>query len=118
MVSLHQSLLLESLLVRRYWETRRRLLAAGEAEAVILPAPEVVEGRTKEVGEVELAVMTARQTRAAAVLGRLAEREPMTCWRMVCERWGAGAASSLSEEAGPLMKPTRMGVEPRWQPSS
>lgn len=118
LASLHQSLLLESLLVRRCWERRRRPLAAVEAEVVILPGPEVVEERTKEVEGVELAVMTARQTRAAAVLGHLAEPGPMICWRMVYASWVAGAASSLSEEEGPLMKLTRLAVEPRWQPSS
>jgi hypothetical protein len=92
------------------------LLTAEEAGAVILPAPEVVEERTKEVEGVVLAAMTARQTRAAAVLGRLAEQGPMIYWRMVYGSLGAGAASSLSEEAGPLMKLRILAAERRWQP--
>lgn len=83
---------------------------------MILPGPGVAEERTREAEGVVLAVMTARQMRAAAVLGRLVEQEPI-CWKMACENWVAGAASSLSVEVDPLMKLMRLAVEPRWQPS-
>lgn len=98
---------LESLLGRQCWERRPRPLAVAAGEAVILPAPEVDVERMKEVEEAVLAVMTARQTRVAAVLGRSAEQEPTIYWMMVYERWAGEAASSLSEEAGPSMKPKR-----------
>lgn len=115
--SLPRSLLLELLPAQRCWERRHRLLAVVEAEAVILPGPGVVEERTKGVEEAVLVVMTARQTRAAAVLGRLAGQEPTIYWKMVCESWVAGVASSLSAEGGPLRKLMILAVEPRWQPS-
>lgn len=84
---------------------------------MILPGPGVAEERTREAEGVVLAVMTAQQMRAAAVLGRLVEQEPMKCWKMACENLVAGAVSSLSVEVGPLMKLMRLAVEPRWQPS-
>lgn len=106
---------LESLPARQYWERRRRPLAA-EGEAVIVPAPEVVGERMKEAEGVVLAVVTVRQTTVAAALARLAEQEPMIYSRMVYESWAAEAASSLLEEAAPLMKQTRLAA--RWQLSS
>lgn len=105
---------LESLLARRYWGRQRRP-RAEEAEAAILPAPEVVLERMKEAEGVVLAARTVRQKTVAVVLGRLAEQEPMIYLRMVYESWAAGAAFSLLEEAGPLMKLTRRAAERRWQ---
>lgn len=115
--SLPPLLPLESLPARRCWERRPRPLAAAEGEAVIVLAPEVVGERMKEAEGVVLAVMTVRQTTVAAVLARLAEQEPTTCWT-VYESWAAEAASSLLEEAGPLMKRTTLAAGPRWQLSS
>lgn len=114
-VSLPPLLPLESLLARRYWERRRRPLGAAEGEAVIELAPEVAGERMKEAEGVVLAVMTVRQTMVAAVLARLAEQELTIYSRMVYESSGAEAASSLLEEAGPLMKLTTLAAEPRWQ---
>lgn len=105
--SLPLSLPLESLLGRQCWERRRRPLAVAAGEAAILPAPGVDVERMKEAEGVVLAVTTVPQMTVAAVLGRLAEQEPTIYWMMVYERWAAEAASSLSEEAGPLMKPKR-----------
>lgn len=76
-------------------------------EAAILPAPGVDVERMKEAEGVVLAVTTVPQMTVAAVLGRLGEQEPMIYWMMVYERWAAEAASSLSGEAVPLMKPKR-----------
>lgn len=100
----------EWLLVRRYWERWHRRLVAGEGAAVILPAPEAVLERMKEVEGAVRVVTTVRQTMVAAVLGRLAEQEPTRYWRMVYGSWAAEAASSLLEEAGPSTKPMRWAV--------
>lgn len=104
---------LESLLGRRCWERRRRPLAVAAGEAAILPEPGVDVERMKEAEGVVLAVTTVPQMTVAAVLGRLAEQEPTIYWKMVYERWAAEAASSLSEEAGPLMRLKRWAAVPR-----
>jgi hypothetical protein len=115
LASLPPLLLLESLLARRCWVRRRRLLEAGEAGAVILPAPGVVEERMKEVEEGVLVATTARQMRVPGVPGHLVKEQTMIYWRMACGSRGAGAASCLWEEGGPLVTPRRLGAERRRQ---
>lgn len=82
---------------------------------MIVLAPEVVGERMKEAEGVVLAAMTVRQTMVAAVLARLAEQELTIYSRMVYESSAAEGASSLLEEAGPLMKLMTLAAEPRWQ---